>query len=577
MSGLSLTPFLINLAVSAATIAVLMALIMVVSIRAKDFSLIDMFWGPGFVAVAITSFLVSIGHGDEARRLIALLVTAVWGLRLGGYIFARNHGHGQDPRYTAMLRHVTGSVNLFVVRKVYWPQGFAMWVVSLPIQLAMFEHAAPNWITWTGVALAALGIGFETVGDAQLLRFKKNPANEGLIMDRGLWRYTRHPNYFGDVCVMFGLWLISLGYWLGLVAGGGAVVHDAPLAQRQREGAVGAPDGPQAGRGIPGVSRQDQPVLPLAAEAQRRVAVGSRWAARVRPQELPASRGLTLVLGGGGASAVAWEIGVACGLAEHGLDVRRAARMIGTSAGAVVACRLSAGATSAALLAWARTPRVEAPVEVDFPALMRRLTEIGARATSPTAGPAADRGVGHGRTDRLTPGQEVRDRCADRGGHPAGGNVAGGYRPGRHGGRRPHPGSSSPSPGTAGSSCSTRSARAARCPGCGRRYRIGGRTFVDGAVRSCGERLARRRRSHRAGAGPAARPGRHRSRDQPARPGDPSGGRLSPDPESVRAFGANPLDTATGPACVEAGLRQGRAAGDLAGRLQALISTVGVR
>ena len=217
MSGLSLTPFLINLVVSAATIAVLMALIMVVSIRAKDFSLIDMFWGPGFVAVAVTSFLVSIGHGDDARRLIALLVTAVWGLRLGGYIFARNHGHGQDPRYTAMLRHATGNVNVFVVRKVYWPQGFAMWVVSLPIQLAMFEHAAPNWITWTGVALAALGIGFETVGDAQLLRFKKNPANEGLIMDRGLWRYTRHPNYFGDVCVMFGLWLISLGHWLGLV------------------------------------------------------------------------------------------------------------------------------------------------------------------------------------------------------------------------------------------------------------------------------------------------------------------------------------------------------------------------
>lgn len=217
MTGLSLTPFLINLAVSAAAIAVLMALIMTISAIRHDWSIIDMFWGPGFVVVAAVSYLVSIGHGDDARRLIALLVTALWGLRLGAYIFARNRGHGQDPRYTAMLRHADGSVYAFVIRKVYWPQGFAMWLVSLPIQLAMFEHASPNWITWTGVGLAAVGICFETVGDAQLMRFKRDPGNEGRIMDRGLWRYTRHPNYFGDVCVMFGLWLICLGHWLGLI------------------------------------------------------------------------------------------------------------------------------------------------------------------------------------------------------------------------------------------------------------------------------------------------------------------------------------------------------------------------
>ena len=217
MSGLSLTPFLINLAVSAVAIAVLMALIMALSSRLRDWSLIDMFWGPGFVVVALTSYLVSIGHGDDARRLIALLVTAVWGLRLGAYIFLRNRGHGQDPRYTAMLRHATGSVPVFVIKKVYWPQGFAMWLVSLPIQFAMFVLAAPNVITWVGVALAAVGIAFESIGDAQLRRFKQDPGNEGRIMDQGLWRYTRHPNYFGDVCVMFGLWLISLGNWLGLL------------------------------------------------------------------------------------------------------------------------------------------------------------------------------------------------------------------------------------------------------------------------------------------------------------------------------------------------------------------------
>jgi steroid 5-alpha reductase family enzyme len=212
-----LTPFLINLAVSAAAIAVLMALIMALSSRLRDWSLIDMFWGPGFVVVALASYLVSMGYGDAARRLIALLVTAVWGLRLGAYIFLRNRGHGQDPRYTAMLRHATGSVPVFVIKKVYWPQGFAMWLVSLPIQFAMFVLAGPNAITWVGVALAAVGIAFESVGDAQLRRFKQDPDNDGRIMDRGLWRYTRHPNYFGDVCVMFGLWLICLGHWLGLL------------------------------------------------------------------------------------------------------------------------------------------------------------------------------------------------------------------------------------------------------------------------------------------------------------------------------------------------------------------------
>jgi steroid 5-alpha reductase family enzyme len=217
MTGLSLTPFLINLAVSAGVIVLLMALIMAISATRKDWSIIDMFWGPGFVVVAVSSFLVSAGHGDNGRRWIALLVTAVWGLRLGAYIFLRNRGHGQDPRYTAMLRHAQGSVYAFVIRKVYWPQGSAMWLVSLPIQLAMFELAAPNWITWVGVALAAIGIFFESVGDAQLMAFKRDRANEGQIMDRGLWRYTRHPNYFGDVCVMFGLWLVSLGHWLGLL------------------------------------------------------------------------------------------------------------------------------------------------------------------------------------------------------------------------------------------------------------------------------------------------------------------------------------------------------------------------
>jgi steroid 5-alpha reductase family enzyme len=88
-------------------------------------------------------------------------------------------------------------------------------VTSIPITVAMFERAPVNAITWVGVGLAAVGLFFETVGDRQLSRFRADPANAGKIMDRGLWSWTRHPNYFGDLCVMWALWLIACGTWIG--------------------------------------------------------------------------------------------------------------------------------------------------------------------------------------------------------------------------------------------------------------------------------------------------------------------------------------------------------------------------
>jgi steroid 5-alpha reductase family enzyme len=92
-----------------------------------------------------------------------------------------------------------------------------MWFVSLPVQAAMYEHARLSAVTWLGAAVWAVGFGFEAVGDAQLRRFRADPANAGRVLDRGLWRYTRHPNYFGDAVVWFGLWLLACSHWLGLV------------------------------------------------------------------------------------------------------------------------------------------------------------------------------------------------------------------------------------------------------------------------------------------------------------------------------------------------------------------------
>lgn len=217
MSTTELAPLLVALGASAVAICVLMAVTMTISIRAGNWSVIDTIWGLGFVVVAATSYVLSTGHGDPDRRLIALLVPAIWGLRLAGYIHWRNHGKPEDPRYTAHMRRRTGALVPYVVRTIFWAQGWVMWVVAIPIVVAMFERAPVNAITWVGVGLAAVGLFFEAVGDAQLARFRSDPTNAGKIMDRGLWSWTRHPNYFGDLCVMFAFWLIACGSWLGVL------------------------------------------------------------------------------------------------------------------------------------------------------------------------------------------------------------------------------------------------------------------------------------------------------------------------------------------------------------------------
>jgi steroid 5-alpha reductase family enzyme len=209
-------PLVVALVVAAAAISVLMLTTLWISVRTKNWSVIDTIWGLGFVVVAVTSYLVSIGHGDPGRRLVALVVPAVWGLRLGGYIHWRNHGKPEDPRYTALMRRRTGALIPYVVKTIFWAQGWVMWVVAIPISVAMFESKGVNAITWVGVGLAVVGLFFEAVGDVQLARFKSDPANAGKLMDRGLWSWTRHPNYFGDLCVMFAFWLIACGTWIGL-------------------------------------------------------------------------------------------------------------------------------------------------------------------------------------------------------------------------------------------------------------------------------------------------------------------------------------------------------------------------
>jgi steroid 5-alpha reductase family enzyme len=175
-----------------------------VSLRQRDSSLIDLFWGPAFGVIAWLT-----GPSHPRGFLVAGLVTA-WGLRLGLYLAWRNLGHGEDKRYTAM-RQKHGAHwwwrSLFIV---FGLQGVLAWVVSWPVRsalLAPFEGWRPS--DAMGTALVLIGVAFESLGDWQLARFKANPANRGRIMDQGLWRYTRHPNYFGDFVVWWGLGVIG--------------------------------------------------------------------------------------------------------------------------------------------------------------------------------------------------------------------------------------------------------------------------------------------------------------------------------------------------------------------------------
>ena len=181
------------------------------SILLGDVSFVDSFWAFGFVVVAIASYVI-LGLREMPLTVLLLVITALWGVRLGTFLLLRWRRDGADPRYVRMLEKASGNRHLFSLRSVFLLQGVMLWTVSLPVQLGMlFDSGAPAGpMAWIGLALAALGIMFETVGDRQMAAFRADPANRGQVMDRGLWRYTRHPNYFGDACVWWGLFLVAV-------------------------------------------------------------------------------------------------------------------------------------------------------------------------------------------------------------------------------------------------------------------------------------------------------------------------------------------------------------------------------
>ena len=216
MSGIPAGPFGLTLIATAAALLVMMAVTFAVALKAGRHSVVDTAWGLGIALAAVVSLLASAGQGQPARRYLLLAASVIWGLRLAGYVTWRNHGKGEDPRYRDLLSRAQGNPNAYALRTVYLLQAAILWLACLPIQAGMLERAPAGPLTVIGGLLWLGGFVFESAGDWQLARFKAGPGNQGRIMDRGLWRYTRHPNYFGDACMWWGLFLISLGSWAEL-------------------------------------------------------------------------------------------------------------------------------------------------------------------------------------------------------------------------------------------------------------------------------------------------------------------------------------------------------------------------
>jgi steroid 5-alpha reductase family enzyme len=209
-------PFLLILGCTAAGLLVMMAVTFGIALRAGKHSVVDTAWGVGIALTALVALVSSIGYGQPARRTLLAVAAVVWGMRLAVYIGARNRGKPEDPRYRDLLSKAKGDKNLYALRTVYLLQVLILWVACLPIQAGMLERGATGPVMIIGAVLWLGGFVFESVGDWQLARFKADPAHKGMVMDRGLWRYTRHPNYFGDFCMWWGLFAISLGSWAGV-------------------------------------------------------------------------------------------------------------------------------------------------------------------------------------------------------------------------------------------------------------------------------------------------------------------------------------------------------------------------
>ena len=212
-----------GLLINAAVATLLLLALWRVAVRIGDVSFIDAVWGGGMALVAAVSW-VQVPQPAARATLIAVMALT-WGLRLALHLFTRWRKDGEDRRYARMLgtARADGRFASAALKLVFAPQALLLLLTCLPAQLGILASTAParlGALSWAGLALWLIGMVFEAIGDAQLKAFRADPSNAGKVLDSGLWRYTRHPNYFGDACVWWGIWLAAAdaGPWIALAA-----------------------------------------------------------------------------------------------------------------------------------------------------------------------------------------------------------------------------------------------------------------------------------------------------------------------------------------------------------------------
>ncbi|MGD0582990.1 MAG: DUF1295 domain-containing protein [Bacteroidales bacterium] len=204
----------------------LMTILWIISVIVKNVSIVDLFWGPGFAVTA--GFYFANTSGNEVRKLVIMILVAIWAARLGLHLTIRNIGKGEDFRY-AEFRKKYGENRYWWISyfQTFLLQGLLMWIISLPLLGAQYYVGKnPGIIDIAGLIFWITGFIFEAGGDIQLTRFRANPENKGKVLDHGFWHYTRHPNYFGDSAVWWGYALFSIAAG-GYLAVMGSVIMTA--------------------------------------------------------------------------------------------------------------------------------------------------------------------------------------------------------------------------------------------------------------------------------------------------------------------------------------------------------------
>ncbi|MCH8488303.1 MAG: DUF1295 domain-containing protein [Oceanicaulis sp.] len=222
-----LTQIAINLAVAYALVMACVLILWGISIKIRDVSIIDMFWGAGFALIALA--LYALNRPQTLYGIALTAMPALWALRYTVYILQRNWGHGEDARYAKLRTWVTAgdaSFARFSLTRVFLLQGHIMVIVALPVIVALAVTSPPALpvLLWIGAGVWLAGVAMEALADAQLKAFRKDPANRGKVLDTGLWAWSRHPNYFGNSLLWWGIFIASCAHPVALVTVIGPIV-----------------------------------------------------------------------------------------------------------------------------------------------------------------------------------------------------------------------------------------------------------------------------------------------------------------------------------------------------------------